>query len=180
MQGAHRGEGLICLGGGFVLGHAEVQRTEHHVLENRRHEELIVGVLEYHPHACRHLLDVGVGGGDSLDRHAPGDSAPVEAGNQAVDAPTESRLPGTGSPEEEDELPRLQAETDPGEGRLLPVGIPVTQILNFNQFHLFHDIEIAMTSTAAAIGAHITARPPAPRPSPRCPSTTAPARLRRR
>ncbi len=104
---------------GLELGaaHAEVRGAERHVVVNRRHEELVVGVLEHDPDALADLAEVGLRHGQPADPHLPGAAA-----EDAVQVQHQGRLAGAVRAEERDPLAFADGEID-AEERAVAVGI---------------------------------------------------------
>ena len=86
----------------IIPAQAEVGRAEGHVIAHRRHEELVVGVLEDHPHAAPNLGDRVIGDLTTTDAHGP------RGGPQdRIEVKDQGGLPSAIGPEQGNPLARV-------------------------------------------------------------------------
>ena len=101
----------------LVALEAEVGRAEAHVLADRAHEQLVVGVLEHDADPAPDLGDVVLGDRQPADGDAPG------AGDEdAVEVQHQRGLAGAVGAEQGDALALVDVEVD-AEQRLVAVGV---------------------------------------------------------
>ena len=126
MSGPDPGQGLLHPLFHLIPGQAQIQRAKGHIVKHRRHEELVVRVLEHHAHRAPDLRQSGGGQGKipDADRPLAGCQIPVQMQEQG----------GLARPVGADDRHRL-AMGDP-EGntpqRFGAIGIDMTQILDLD------------------------------------------------
>jgi hypothetical protein len=147
---AHGLEGLDDAGVELRAPDTEVRRTERDVVAHRRHEELVVGVLEDQAHPSPDLEQVGLG-----DRQ-PGDGdRPVARPEDAVEVEDERGLPGTVRAEQGDPLPRVHVQVDAEQG-LVAARVRVRDLPEVEDGHAHAARTATVTTAATSAGASAT------------------------
>ena len=124
----------------------EVRRAEGDVIPDRRHEELVVGVLEHDAHAAAHLQEVAVGDRQARDGHRP-----PARGEDAVEVQHECRLAGAVGPQQRDTLAPVHVQVHPEEGLVSPrVGVGDPLEVQHGDAH--DSLTVAETTAATSAG----------------------------
>ena len=114
---AHLCQGLEHPGVELVAAQPEVARPERHVVADRRHEQLVVGVLEDDADAAPDLGEVVLGDGQAGHRDGAG-----PGGQDAVEVQHERGLAGAVRAQHGDPFAAVHVEVH-AEERLVPVGV---------------------------------------------------------
>ncbi len=121
--------------------HSEVQRTKCDILEDRGHEQLLIGILKYHSdfraHSGERILS---------DPHSTNVDLALTL-QQSVQVRHKGRLAGSVRAEQRHGLPGKQIEMDAIE-RFCPVFVLVREVANVNQE--FHAINRALSEAPRA------------------------------
>jgi hypothetical protein len=111
---------------------AGVGRAEGDVVADRRHEQLVVRVLEDEPDPPPHLGQVRPRDVQPADPDRPGPGAAGGRAEDPVEVQHQRRLAGAVGAEQRHPLPRLDPQVDP-EQRLPPVGVGEGQALDVDR-----------------------------------------------
>ena len=101
---------------------AEVGRPERHVVADRRHEELVVGVLEHEPDPAADLAEGGLGHRDPADEHLAHGVGAGGLAEDAVEVQEQRGLAGPVGPEHREALAAGHGQVH-AEQRLVPVRV---------------------------------------------------------
>ena len=135
----------------LVATQTEIGRPERDVVAHRRHEQLVVGILEHDPDPSPDLLELWPGDRQSGDQDLAG-----RRRVDAVEVEHECGLAGAVRPEHRDALTVLDRQVDAVQRRM-PVGIGERQVADLDrrrrhQHEPHHTSQAAADTAAAAAG----------------------------
>jgi hypothetical protein len=163
-------------GGQLVAAHTEVRGAERDVLGDRRHEQLIVGILEHQPHAPADLAK-------ALAAHrSPGDlDGARRRGQHTVEMQHQRGLTRAVRPEDRHSLTGGDIEIDAAEGDMA-IRIGVVEAVDLDRrAHRATHAEAATTTAAPAgssVNTHCRAEAGAALPAPTASCGTLPSNPR--